>query len=62
MLCGLSTLFGVAAKLFLVDLRYVDTIWRILLFLGFGGFFLLVSYFFQNVVRRTEDAPATEHQ
>ena len=25
MLCGLSTLFAVAAKLFLIDLRYVDT-------------------------------------
>jgi hypothetical protein len=54
MLCGLSTLFAVAAKLFLIDLRYVDAIWRILLFLGFGGLFLLVSYFFQNVVRRAE--------
>jgi hypothetical protein len=55
MLCGLTTLFAVAAKLFLIDLRYVDAIWRILLFLGFGGLFLLVSYFFQNVVRRVEE-------
>jgi hypothetical protein len=57
MTCGLTTLFAVAAKLFLIDLYlyHIDVIWRILLFLGFGGLFLLVSYFFQNVVRRVEE-------
>ncbi|HKP53099.1 MAG TPA: DUF2339 domain-containing protein [Chloroflexia bacterium] len=48
--CGITTLFAVAAKLFLIDLHYLDAIWRILLFLGFGGFFLLFSYFFQGAV------------
>lgn len=50
--CGIATLFALAAKLFLIDLQYVDAIWRILLFLGFGGFFLLFSYFFQGAVER----------
>jgi uncharacterized membrane protein len=49
--CGITTLFAVAAKLFLIDLHYLDAIWRILLFLGFGGFFLLFSYFFQGASR-----------
>lgn len=47
--CGLSTLFLVAGKLFFVDLHYLDEIWRILLFLGFGGLFLLLSYYFQGL-------------
>jgi len=56
MICGISTLFIIAAKLFLIDLYlyHIDTVWRILLFLGFGGLFLLVSYFFQNVIRRSD--------
>jgi uncharacterized membrane protein len=44
---GLATLLLVVAKLFIVDLSAVDPLWRVLLFLGFGGVFLLVSYFFQ---------------
>ena len=31
-------------KLFLVDLREVETLWRILSFLGFGAAFLALSY------------------
>jgi uncharacterized membrane protein len=46
----------VVAKLFLVDLALVDTIWRILLFLGFGGLFLVISYYLQNLMRRPSDA------
>ncbi len=62
--CGITTLFAVAAKLFLIDLHYLDAIWRILLFLGFGGFFLLFSYFFQgasrpNVGRQTGERRAS---
>ncbi len=53
--CGIATLFAVAAKLFLIDLRYLEAIWRILLFLGFGGLFLVVSYYFQNVVKRAAE-------
>ena len=49
--CGITTLFAVAAKLFLIDLRYLDAIWRILLFLGFGGLFLVLSYLFQGLTK-----------
>lgn len=55
--CGVSTLFAVAAKLFLIDLQYLEAIWRILLFLGFGALFLVISYFFQNVVKRDNESP-----
>ena len=48
---GIGTLFLVVAKLFLVDLALVDAIWRILLFLGFGGVFLVLSYYLQKVTR-----------
>ncbi len=62
MVCGISTLFLVAAKLFLVDLvmYQIDVVWRILLFIGFGGLFLLISYLFQNVARRDEGAANDE--
>lgn len=52
--CGVGTLFLVAGKLFLVDLQYLEAVWRILLFLGFGGLFLLLSYFFQGVSKRPD--------
>jgi hypothetical protein len=42
---GLATLFFTAAKLFVVDLSSVPAIWRIVLFLGFGGGFLGLSYY-----------------
>ncbi|MDQ6694700.1 MAG: DUF2339 domain-containing protein [Chloroflexota bacterium] len=48
---GISTLMLIAAKLLLIDLRYLEAVWRILLFLGFGGLFLLLSYYFQRVAR-----------
>jgi uncharacterized membrane protein len=47
---GLSTLALILGKLFLVDMGNVEPIWRVLLFMGFGGLFLVLSYFFQNVV------------
>jgi hypothetical protein len=50
MLAGITTLFAIAGKLFVIDLRYLGTVWQILLFLGFGGFFLVVSYGFQKYV------------
>jgi len=46
-IAGLGTLLLVVAKLFLVDLTEVKAIWRILLFLGFGGLFLFLSYYFR---------------
>ena len=48
---GLVTLFVVVGKLFLVDLAWVGAVWRILLFLGFGGLFLLLSYYLQSLWR-----------
>jgi hypothetical protein len=54
LILGLLTLFVVAGKLFLVDLRYLDAPWRILLFLGFGALFLLLSHAFGLMTRRSE--------
>jgi len=46
---GLATLILVVAKLFVVDLAALDAIWRIMLFLGIGAGFLLISYLFQGL-------------
>ncbi len=46
---ALVTLLLVVGKLFLVDLAKLETIWRVLLFMGFGGLFLAISYFFQSL-------------
>ena len=46
---GLVTLLVVIAKLFLVDPAKLEAVWRILLFLGFGGLLLLLSYFFPKL-------------
>jgi uncharacterized membrane protein len=51
---GLVTLFVVVGKLFLVDLAWVGAVWRILLFLGFGVVFLLLSYYLQSLWRPGE--------
>jgi hypothetical protein len=51
---GMATLFLVVAKLFLVDLSEVEAVWRILLFLGFGGLFLILSYYLQALWRPGE--------
>ncbi|MCA9996337.1 MAG: DUF2339 domain-containing protein [Anaerolineales bacterium] len=47
-LIALGTLFLLVGKLFLVDLAALETIWRILLFAGFGGLFLLISYHYRT--------------
>ena len=52
---GLATLLIVIGKLFLVDLERVEAVWRILLFLGFGGLLLLLSYFFPKLWKPTPD-------
>jgi uncharacterized membrane protein len=44
---AMGTLLVVVAKLLLVDLTSLDAVWRILLFLGFGGVFLALSYYLQ---------------
>lgn len=41
---GLATLAVFVGKLFLVDLAALPALWRIALFLGAGGAFLLISY------------------
>ena len=46
---GLVMLLVVVAKLFIVDLSELEAVWRILLFLGFGGLLLLLSYFFPKL-------------
>jgi uncharacterized membrane protein len=48
---GLLTLLAVVVKLFLVDLVSVPAIWRVLLFIGFGGVFLALSYWFLSLDR-----------
>ena len=48
---GMATLFLVVGKLFLVDLAGVEAVWRILLFMGFGGMFLLLSYYLPHLWR-----------
>ncbi len=45
---GLATLLVAVAKLFLIDLDRVDPFLRILLFLGFGGVFLAISYYYRD--------------
>lgn len=56
---GLITLLVVVAKLFLVDLGELDAIWRILLFLGFGGLLLVLGYLFPSLwkPRSVHNAP-----
>lgn len=48
---GMVTLFLVVGKLFLVDLTEVGAVWRVLLFLGFGGLFLTLSYYLRSLWR-----------
>jgi uncharacterized membrane protein len=46
---AMGTLLIVVAKLFLLDLARLEAIWRVLLFLGFGGVFLILSYYFREL-------------
>ncbi|UCE24611.1 MAG: DUF2339 domain-containing protein, partial [Candidatus Zixiibacteriota bacterium] len=48
-LVALGTLFAVVGKLFLIDLAHIEAIFRILLFMGFGGVFLALSYYFRSL-------------
>ncbi|MEZ5359307.1 MAG: DUF2339 domain-containing protein [Candidatus Zixiibacteriota bacterium] len=57
---ALLTLFLVVAKLFLIDLSRIDAIWRVLLFLAFGGIFLLLSYYFRKLWKNDEDTDETQ--
>ena len=53
---AIGTLLLVVGKLFLVDLAELEAIWRVLLFLGFGGGFLVLSYYFQDLWKREPEA------
>lgn len=46
---AMVTLFVLIGKLFLIDLANIATLWRILLFLGFGAALLFLSYYFQSL-------------
>ncbi len=48
---GFLTLLAVVTKLFAIDLASVRAIWRVLLFIGFGGVFLALSYWFITLDR-----------
>jgi uncharacterized membrane protein len=54
---GIGTLLLVVGKLLVVDLAEVDAIWRVLLFMGFGGLFLLLSYVYQSLWRPSQRPP-----
>ncbi|BCX12635.1 MAG: hypothetical protein KatS3mg067_1573 [Thermosynechococcus sp.] len=50
---ALITLIITLGRLFLVDLINLAPVWRVLLFMGFGLIFLLLSYFFRALWRRS---------
>lgn len=52
---GLGTLILLVGKLFLVDLANLETIWKVLLFIGFGGIFLLLSYYFKPLWKTSKE-------
>ncbi len=54
---GLATLLIAVAKLFLVDLDRVDPFLRILLFLGFGALFLIISYYYRDRWQGADSGP-----
>ncbi len=56
-MAGMGTIFLVVGKLFLVDLSQLQAIWRILLFIGFGALFLLISYYVQRRFLNDENTP-----
>ncbi|MEW6019013.1 MAG: DUF2339 domain-containing protein [Pseudomonadota bacterium] len=55
-LAALAALFVVVGKLLLIDLEAVKAIWRVLLLVGFGAMFLVLSYFFQSLWRPSPKA------
>ena len=57
---AIVTLFIVVAKLFLIDLAKLEVLWRILLFMGFGGLFLFLSYYFQDLWKGKTEAKDSE--
>lgn len=54
---AMGTLFLAVGKLFLIDLSRIEALWRILLFLGFGGLLLLLSYSLRILRPHTAKTP-----
>jgi uncharacterized membrane protein len=54
---AMATLLLVVGKLFVVDLSELETIWRVLLFLGFGVLFLMLSYYFRGLWKSDRKIP-----
>jgi hypothetical protein len=59
---GLGTLMLLVAKLFLIDLSNLETIWRVLLFVGFGGVFLALSYYFPKLWKKDGEEGVMEEE
>ena len=55
---GLATLILIAIKLLVIDFSNLNVIWRILIFMGFGGVFLFLSYWVKDLWNmKTSDKP-----
>lgn len=52
-IAAIATLMLIVGKLFIVDLAQLEVIWRILLFFGFGGLLLVLSYFLPGLWKST---------
>ncbi len=46
---GVATLVLVAIKLLIIDFSNLNVVWRILIFMGFGGVFLFLSYWVKDL-------------
>jgi len=54
---GLGTVLVTVAKVLILDLSSIPTLWRVLLFMGLGALLLMVSYFVPALLRGAPDAP-----
>jgi len=59
-MAAMATIFLVVGKLFLIDLSQLQAIWRILLFIGFGSLFLLISYYLQRTFTDEDSEDSTQ--
>ncbi|KAA3610458.1 MAG: DUF2339 domain-containing protein [Calditrichaeota bacterium] len=57
---GSATIFIVVGKLFIVDLSELETIWRIILFIGFGGLLLIVSNYLSKLISKPKETNEPE--
>lgn len=58
---GMTTLFLLVGKLFLVDLASIEAVWRVLLFLGFGTLFLALSFYTRSIWRPNRITKTSEN-